>query len=114
MKYLLALTAICLSTAAYSSPLTGDDFHITCVSDRDGSEVTLTRAGGADQGYIHTDKIDGEAMIFPGVNSLTFMHIEDQDVMTFVVHFDTHDYDLAVQGPHAGNDHGVCGEAIID
>ncbi|MGB0968429.1 MAG: hypothetical protein ACPGUX_09610 [Halocynthiibacter sp.] len=114
MKYLFALPFAFAVSAASSSPLTGDDFHITCISDRDGSEVVLTRSGGVDKGYIHTANINGDATIFPGVGSLTFMHIEGNDVMTFVVHFDTHDYDLSVQGPHAGNDHGVCGDPVED
>lgn len=107
---LLSLLSTATVTPVWANPFapTGENITITCTSDRDGSDVTLTRMGSSFQGIIETTDISGDAMIFPGVNSLTFMHIEGDDVMTFVVHFDTHDYDLSVQGPHAGNDHGNC------
>ena len=49
-------------------------------------------------------------MVFNGVDNITFVHIEDSDVMTFVVHLSDMTYDLSIKGPHAGVDHGNCTE----
>ncbi|WP_298848233.1 hypothetical protein [uncultured Ruegeria sp.] len=87
-----------------------EERHFVCISDRDGSEIRLNRATAGDKGSIETPKITGDAVVFKGVGSMTFMHIEDQDVMTFVVHFEDMSYDLSVKGPHAEEDHGMCEE----
>ncbi|MGB0902814.1 hypothetical protein [Halocynthiibacter sp.] len=115
MKNLLLIPLLCaLPVSVQANPFapSGSDTIITCASDLDGSNVVLTRIGASFQGKIETTNVSGAATIFPGVNSLTFMHIEGQNVMTFVVHFDTHAYDLSIRGPHMGNDHGTCGDPI--
>ncbi|WP_420587102.1 hypothetical protein [Ruegeria sp.] len=104
-KWIYAAAASLLATIAVA-----EERHFVCVSDRDGSEVRLNRDANGDKGSIATAKVSGSATVFKGVGSMTFLHIENQDVMTFVVHFDSMTYDLSVQGPHAGNDHGTCQE----
>lgn len=102
---------ICVAAATFcASAATAEERHFVCVSDRDGSEVRLDRAPEGDKGTIATKDISGDALVFKGVGNMTFVHIEDQDVMTFVVHYDDMSYDLSVKGPHAGTDHGTCTE----
>ncbi|WP_037306794.1 hypothetical protein [Ruegeria halocynthiae] len=104
----LALLAPSLGLAADAGPLDGADFVVTCVSDADGGTVTLARSGATDTGFIVTDAIRGEAKILSGINSLTFLHIMDKDVVTFVVDFDDLNYDMSVKGQHTANDRGKC------
>ncbi|WP_050602485.1 hypothetical protein [Ruegeria sp. 6PALISEP08] len=94
--------------SATSDPLNGADFVVNCMSDGNGGAVTLARSGATDKGFIVADNIKGEAQIIPGLNSLTFLHIMDQDVVTFVVDFDNLHYDMSIKGPHAVNDSGYC------
>lgn len=109
----LMMAAMFASPAlAMDDPLDGADFVLNCISDQDGSAVTLARSGATDAGFIVTDKIRGESQILPGVNSLTFLHIMDADVVTFVVDFDTLDYDMTVRGQHAQFDHGTCQDPV--
>ncbi|WP_420587101.1 hypothetical protein [Ruegeria sp.] len=114
MKNLIALTLTfglpSLGFAASPGPLDGADFVVTCVSDHNGGAVTLARSGATDAGFIVTDSIRGEAKILSGINSLTFLHIMDGDVVTFVVDFDDLSYDMAVKGQHAAHDRGTCDE----
>lgn len=94
--------------AAIDDPLNGADFVVNCLSDKNGGSVTLARSGETDKGFIVAENIKGEAQIIPGLNSLTFLHIMDQNVVTFVVDFDNLHYDMSVKGPHAANDSGYC------
>ncbi|WP_170557291.1 hypothetical protein [Ruegeria atlantica] len=116
MKNLTALTLAILAPsfglAASSGPLDGADFVVTCVSDTDGGSVTLARSGATDTGFIVTDTIRGEAKILSGVNSLTFLHIMDKDVVTFVVDFDDLNYDMTIKGEHSANDRGICEDPV--
>ncbi|MDA7963210.1 hypothetical protein [Ruegeria sp.] len=116
MKKLIALTlAAALPSLAYAAdggPLDGADFVVICVSDKDGGTVTLARSGATDTGFIDADKIRGEAKILPGVNSLTFLHIKDQDVVTFVVDFEDLSYDMSIKGQHVANDRGTCQDPV--
>ena len=102
---------ICVAIAALlATSATAEERHFVCVSDRDGSEVRLNRAAEGDKGSIATPLIEGDAVVFKGIGNMTFLHIEDEDVMTFVVYVDDMSYDLSVKGPHAGTDHGTCEE----
>ncbi len=116
MKNLIALTlALGLPTLAHASgstPLDGADFVVTCTSEHSGETVTLARSGASDAGFIVTNEIRGEAQILPGVESLTFLHIMDQDVVTFVVDFQDLSYNMTVKGAHAANDWGSCEEPV--
>lgn len=103
--WIMAAVAAVLATGAAA-----EERHFVCVSDRDGSEVRLNRAPEGDKGSIETKDIAGDALVFKGVGNMTFVHIEESDVMTFVVHFSDMTYDLSVKGPHAGTDHGSCEE----
>ncbi len=98
--------------AAQNDPLNGEDFVVNCVSGSTGNAVTLARSGATDKGFIVTDAIKGEATIIAGLNSLTFLHIADKDVITFVVDFEKLDYDMSIKGPHAAQDFGSCGDPI--
>ncbi|WP_299636797.1 hypothetical protein [uncultured Ruegeria sp.] len=104
-KWMCVAIATLCATAA-----TAEERHFVCVSDRDGSEVRLNRAPEGDKGNIETASVSGDAMVFKGVGNMTFVHIEGEDVMTFVVHYDDMSFDLSVKGPHAGTDHGTCTE----
>lgn len=106
MKSIFAVAAI----ASAASTAAAEERHFVCMSDRDGSEIRLNRDPVGDKGSIQTTVIAGDAMVFKGLDSMTFVHIEDQDVMTFVVHFEDMSYDLSVKGPHAEQDHGTCTE----
>ena len=106
MKSIFAFTAIIFA----ASTATAEERHFVCISDRDGSEVRLNRDPVGDKGSIQTKDIAGDAMVLKGLGSMTFVHIEDQDVMTFVVNFEDMSFDLSVKGPHARQDHGFCTE----
>ena len=116
MKFYAALTlgAILpvMALSAVEDPLNGADFVVNCVSNSDGGAVTLARSGATDKGFIITDDIRGEATIIAGLNSLTFLHIMDQDVVTFVVDFKDRNYDMSIKGPHAAQDFGSCGDPV--
>ena len=101
-----------MAHSATSDPLNGADFVVNCVSESSGGAVTLARSGATDKGFIVTEEIKGEATIIAGLNSLTFLHIMDQDVVTFVVDFEDRNYDMSIKGPHAAEDFGSCGEPI--
>lgn len=98
--------------AVQNDPLNGEDFVVNCVSESTGNAVTLARSGATDKGFIVTDELKGEATIISGLNSLTFLHIQDEDVITFVVDFDNLNYDMSIKGPHAAQDFGSCGDPI--
>lgn len=98
--------------AAQNDPLNGEDFVVNCTSDSTGGAVTLARSGATDKGFIVTDEVKGEATIIGGLNSLTFLHIKDKDVITFVVDFESLNYDMSIKGPHAAQDFGSCGDPI--
>ncbi|WP_425078270.1 hypothetical protein [Ruegeria denitrificans] len=106
MKTCFVAAAATLIATAVSA----EERHFVCISDRDGSEVRLNRAPEGDKGNIETANISGDAMVFKGVGNMTFVHIEGEDVMTFVVNYDDMSFDLSVKGPHAGTDHGTCTE----
>lgn len=106
MKSIFAFAAIAFT----ASTAAAEERHFVCISDRDASEVRLNRDPDGDKGSIQTKTVAGDAMVFKGLESMTFVHIEDQDVMTFVVKFEDMSYDLSIKGPHAANDHGVCTE----
>ena len=116
MKFYAALilgaTLPVMAQSATSDPLNGADFVVNCVSDSNGGAVTLARSGATDKGFIVTEEIKGEATIIAGLNSLTFLHIMDQDVVTFVVDFEDLNYDMSIKGPHAAQDFGTCGNPI--
>ncbi|MGI9368873.1 MAG: hypothetical protein ACR2O2_08545 [Ruegeria sp.] len=103
--WMVAAAASLISTAAVA-----EERHFVCVSERDGSEVRLNRAATGDKGSISTKDINGDAMVFNGVGNMTFVHIEKNDVMTFVVHLSDLSYDLSIKGSQAGVDHGNCKE----
>ncbi|MTH99193.1 MULTISPECIES: hypothetical protein [Alphaproteobacteria] len=112
---ILLLAGLAMPTIAFAAtndPLNGADFVVNCVSDSNGGAVTLARSGATDKGFIVTDDIKGEATIIAGLNSLTFLHIMDKDVVTFVVDFDNLNYDMSIKGPHAAQDFGSCGDPI--
>ncbi|MES0827328.1 hypothetical protein [Ruegeria sp. SCP11] len=102
-----------MAQSATSDPLNGADFVVNCVSEGSGGAVTLARSGATDKGFIITDDIRGEATIIAGLNSLTFLHIMDMDVVTFVVDFEDRNYDMSIKGPHAAQDFGTCGEPVF-
>ncbi|WP_298848236.1 hypothetical protein [uncultured Ruegeria sp.] len=116
MKFAALITAglmlPTLTQAATEDPLNGADFVVNCESDKSGGSVILARSGETDKGFIVADEIKGEAQIIPGLNSLTFLHIMDQDVVTFVVDFDNLHYDMSIKGPHAANDSGYCSDPV--
>ena len=107
------MLSICIAIAglagsAVASELEADDFFVNCVSDVNGSAVTLVRSGGSDKGFLMTDNIQGEAQIIPGVGSMTFLYMQEAEVVTFVVGFEELSYDMSVMGEHAGTDSGKC------
>lgn len=104
-KWMAAALLTVAATAAAA-----DERHFVCISDNDGSEVRLNRAPTGDKGSIETQNMSGDAMVFKGVGNMTFVHIEAEDVMTFVVHYEDMTYDLSIKGPHAGHDQGTCKE----
>ena len=99
-----AVASLCATTA------TAQERHFVCISDRDGGETRLDLVAEGDKGRIATAQIEGDATVFKGVGNMTFMLIDGQDVMTFVVQLDDLSYDLSVKGPQAGNDYGACTE----
>lgn len=109
MKYPAALAAFALSATAAAA----EERQFLCVSNNDGSEVNLTRNATGDKGTITTPSIQGEATVLKGVGNVTFLYIEGQDVMTFVVTLDDLSYDLSISGPKAGNDRGQCQELDV-
>ncbi|WP_171237532.1 hypothetical protein [Ruegeria sp. HKCCA5763] len=109
-KYLcvLAITAMAATPALAKSTLHDDDFSMECVSDVDGSNVTLKRSGGSDKGFISTGDLEGEAAIYPVGESMTFLLMQDGQVVTFVVNYDSLKYDMMVKGAAQKFDRGTC------
>ncbi|MDA7963209.1 hypothetical protein [Ruegeria sp.] len=104
-KWICVAAATLFATASYA-----EEKAFTCVSDRDGSEVRLSRAAEGDKGRIETKDMAEDAMVFKGVGNMTFVYIEGTSVMTFVVNYDDMSYDLSIKGPGAGTDRGACQE----
>ncbi len=100
----VAVATLCASAAV------AEERHFVCISDLDGSEVRLNSAPVGDTGSIETKDVSGDAIVLNGLGNMTFVHIEDQDVMTFVVHIEDMTYNLSIKGPHAGTDRGKCTE----
>lgn len=100
----VAITTLCATAA------TAEERNFVCVSDRDGSEVRLDRFADGDKGEITTGTTAGDVVVLKGVGNLTFLYIEGQEVMTFVVNLDDMSYDLSIKGPNAGTDRGSCTE----
>ncbi len=85
-----------------------DEFFVNCVSDVVGGHVTLVRSGGPDKGYIMTSSVEGEATIHPAGESMTFLLMQDQNVVTFVVKYESLKYDMIVKGTGQHFDRGTC------
>lgn len=85
-----------------------DDFFVNCISDVDSAGVTLVRSGGSNKGYIMTSDLQGEADIYPGLKSMTFLLMQDKDVITFVVDYGNLEYDMMVKGGGHEFDRGQC------
>lgn len=102
------LVSLVSGTAFAQSGLDAQDFMVNCISDMDGSDVTLVRSGGSDKGYIMTKSLQGEASIYPGLDSMTFLLMQDQEVVTFVVKYQDMKYDMMVKGGDQSFDHGTC------
>lgn len=85
-----------------------NDFFVNCISDVNEEGVTLVRSGGSDKGYIMTSELQGEANIYPGLDSMTFLFMQDSEVITFVVEYDNLEYDMMVKGNGQKFDRGKC------
>ncbi len=104
-------SALLLSSApvfAAQDKLELDDFMVNCVSSVDQSSVTLVRSGGSNKGYIMAGDLQGEADILPGLGSMTFLLMQDGQVITFVVDHANLEYDMMVKGSALRNDRGSC------
>lgn len=106
MKTLPLIAAICLA----ATQALAEEQHFTCVSDRDGHEVRLSRPVEGDKGTITFHDTAGEATVLHGLDGVTFLHIKDKEVWTFVIHFPTMTYELSVHGAKTDEDHGKCAE----
>ncbi|NOD63417.1 MULTISPECIES: hypothetical protein [unclassified Ruegeria] len=109
-KYLcvLAVAAAAATPVLANNALKQDDFSVECVSDVDGSNVTLKRSGGSDKGHLSTGDLEGEAAIYPVGESMTFLLMQDGQVVTFVVNYDSLKYDMMVKGAVQKFDRGTC------
>ncbi|SLN46318.1 hypothetical protein [Ruegeria meonggei] len=105
---MLLVGGLSASAALAQSEINLDEFSVNCVSDVDQKGVTLSRSGGSDKGFIATDTLEGEASIFPGLNTMTFLLIQGSDVVTFVVDYTTMEYDMRIKGAVQKNDKGTC------
>jgi hypothetical protein len=98
-----------------SSPVAGgqtqldtNDFMVNCVSTVDQSSVTLVRSGGSAKGYIMAGELQGEADILPGLGNLTFLLIQDSQVVNFSVDLLSLDYNMMIRGATQRFDKGSC------
>ncbi len=106
MKKLTIAAILCLSANASIAA----ERSFVCVSDIDGTEFHLTKSGDDSTGSIAVNDIAGAAQVFPGLGNLTFMYVDESNVMTFVVKLPDLNYDLSVQRPQPKNDNGKCKE----
>ena len=87
----------------------------SCVSNLDGTEFVLNSASEEGKGSIATVDIAGDtvafdAQVLKGVGSVTFLSLQDEQVLTYVVNFSDMTYDLSIKGQHTANDSGKCQE----
>jgi len=104
----LAVVVCATSVGATQPEVEKDDFFVNCISDLSSEGVTLVRSGGSDKGYIMTSEMQGEANIYPGVDSMTFLLMQDSRVITFVVEYSNLEYDMMVKGDGHRFDKGKC------
>ena len=51
-----------------------------------------------------------DAQVLKGVGSVTFLSIQETQVLTYVVNFSDMTFDLSINGEHSANDKGTCTE----
>ncbi|WP_157054163.1 hypothetical protein [Ruegeria sp. 6PALISEP08] len=109
-KYLfvLAVATTAATPVLAKNVLQQDDFTVECVSDVDGSSVTVKRSDGSDKGYLATGDLQGQATIYPVGESMTILLMQDEQVVTFVVNYDSLKYDMMVKGTVQKFDRGTC------
>ena len=109
-KYLCVLAVVTTTATPVlaKNVLQQDEFSVECVSDVDGSNVTVKRSDGADKGYLATEDLEGEATIYPVGESMTVLLMQDEQVVTFVVNYDSLKYDMMVKGAVQKFDRGTC------
>ncbi len=109
-KTLPALLIGCAAASASvaETQIDMDDFFVNCISDVNSEGVTLVRSGGSDKGYIMTTDVQGEADIYPGLDSMTFLLMQETGVITFVVDYHSMEYDMMVKGAGQQFDRGTC------
>ena len=112
MLFRAALTsAIVLGSSpvvAGQTKLDANDFMANCTSSVDQSSVTLARSGGSDKGYIMAGDLQGEADILPGLDNLTFLLIQDGQVINFAVDLVSLEYHMMIKGSAQRFDTGSC------
>ncbi|MEX0329081.1 MAG: hypothetical protein AB3N07_10185 [Ruegeria sp.] len=105
---LIAVSTLAPLASHATSALEVDEFTVNCVSELDGSTVTLARTGGTDKGHITTPTIQGEADIYPAGESMTYVLIKDETVVTFVMNYESLKYNMMVKSTTQTHDRGTC------
>lgn len=112
-KWMMAtLFALVASSAA------AEEHVFSCVSNLDGTEFVLNSASEGSAGTISTIDIAGDtvafdAQVLKGVGSVTFLSMQETQVLTYVVNFSDMTYDLSINGEHSANDKGTCTEGQV-
>lgn len=112
MLFRAALTsAIALGTfpvCAGQTKLDLNDFTVNCTSSVDQPSVTLARSGGSSKGHIMAGDLQGEADILPGLDNLTFLLIQEGQVVNLAVDLVSLEYDMMIKGSAQRFDKGSC------
>ncbi len=93
---------------AGQTKLDANEFTANCTSSVDQSNVTLARSGGSNKGHITVGDLQGEADILPGLDNLTFLLIQDGQVVNFAVDLVSLEYDMMIKGTSQRFDRGSC------
>ncbi|EEX10801.1 hypothetical protein SL1157_2870 [Ruegeria lacuscaerulensis ITI-1157] len=96
--------------AQLASAAVAQERAFVCISEVDGEEYRLTHSGIGTKGTVSFKDKTGEAQVFPGLNNLTFILANDQNVMSFFVEQPDLTYSLSVRRPTLRNDRGQCTE----
>ncbi len=92
----------CASTAVAG----GTEFR--CVSDVTHDEIRISQPEEGADAQIFFHDIEGAATVAHGLDGVTFIHIKESEVWTFVLHFPTMKYELSTHGSENLEDHGQC------
>lgn len=108
MKSTICALFLALPTAAVAEPLVFDCGTPDPASPELGAQ--LIKFDNEDKGKIIIGDGEFDAMVLPGLGTLTFLHIGDGFTMQYAVHAEAGFYDYSASGSKRGEKRGECME----